>query len=615
MESVAKHRSRLDRKCAGSFGRRTFVGFVTLLISAGATYAQSAPIPLPAVQVNREIVPNRSHYGQQLLVDPRDSKTLVIVDNDLASSAGACPVYVSQDGGRSWATRRTEPKAPGYGSCTRPTFGPSLDAEFGSDGELYVLAAGSETASGRGTTDVYLARSADLGDTWQFTTIVKGTDQIDFTKPDGSKAKDTVRYNRLRLAVHPTDPKRIYAGIMSSPATLPTSDHPLRAHVAVSTDGGRSFGALVDIFKDVPPDEIFGADVPSLAVDREGAIYAFTKERPPAPPTAPSPPPTPTPADTPTATTTTSIPPASGAGCPPTPARTGPVTPPTTQLPPDTPAVLGKAGAGDRLLFAKSTDGGVSWQGRPIDDEVAVCRFCLTTPEAAVDPDSGSVYVVFEASLSPPPTPRDDRNIYFMASSDGGQTFTTKTQLNDDVDPNRKPNYNQLFPGISIAPNGRIDVAWYDFRTDALFNPDGRGFSNLSGEVCWDAFYTFSTDGGSTWAPDNIRVSDRSMNRDEGISVNPKYDARGPFAVASTDEVAHFAWGDSRAGSPGVPIQDVYFTSVLHELPEADDGGGGAIRATSVVLGTGIGLLLGGVIVFVLSLRFRGRKARPASER
>lgn len=107
---------------------------------------------------------------------------------------------------RSWATRRTEPKAPGYGLCTRPTFGPSLDAGFGSDGDLYVLAAGPETASGRGTTDVYLARSADLGETWQFTTIVKGTDHIDFTKRDGSKAKDTVRYNRLRLAEHPTDP-------------------------------------------------------------------------------------------------------------------------------------------------------------------------------------------------------------------------------------------------------------------------------------------------------------------------------------------------------------------------------------------------------------------------
>lgn len=578
---------------------------------AAATAQESRPVVLPAVQVNSDLVPNRSHYGQQLLVDPRDAKTLVIVDNDLATSAGACPVFVSRDGGRSWATRTSQPKAPGYGSCTRPTFGPSMDAEFSRDGTLYVLAAGSETASGRGTTDVYMARSTDLGETWQFTTIVKGTDEIEFTKPDGSKAKDTVRYNRLRMAVHPTDSKRVYAGIMSSPANLSTNDHPLRAHVTVSSDGGRTFGPLVDIFKDVPPDQIFGADVPSLAVDEDGAIYAFTKERPPAPPTTPTPPPTPTPPDTPPASTTTTVTPASGAGCPPQPARTGPLTPPTTQRPPDTPPVLGKAGAGDRLLFAKSTDAGKSWNAKPIDDEVAICRFCLTTPEAAVDPDNGNVYVVFESSLTPPPTPRADRNIYFMASTDGGNTFSKKTQLNDDVDPSRRPNYNQLFPGISVAPNGRVDIAWFDFRTDGIFNPDGRGFSDLSGEFCWDAFYTFSTDGGATWAPNNIRVSDRSMNRDEGISVNPKYDARGPFAVVATDDVTHFAWGDSRAGSPVVPLQDVYFTSVLHELPK-DDGDTGGVQATSLVLGTGIGLLLGGAVLFALSRRWRSSSIPPA---
>lgn len=600
-------------RLGGTVPRRSAPLIITIValaaLSAVAVAQERRPVVLPAVQVNGDIVPNRSHYGQQLLVDPRDARTLVIVDNDLATTAGACPVFVSRDGGRSWATRTSQPKAPGYGSCTRPTFGPSMDAEFGRDGTLYVLAAGSETASGSGTTDVYMARSDDLGETWQFTTIVKGTDQIEFTKPDGSKAKDTVRYNRLRMAVHPTDSKRVYAGIMSSPANLSTNEHPLRSHVAVSSDGGRTFGPLVDIFKDVPPDQIFGADVPSLAVDEDGAIYAFTKERPPAPPTAPRPPPTPTPPDTPAASTTTTVAPASGAGCPPQPARTGPLTPPTTQRPPDTPPVLGKAGAGDRLLFAKSTDAGKSWNARPIDDEVAICRFCLTTPEAAVDPDNGNVYVVFEASLTPPPTPRDDRNIFFMASTDGGSTFSKKMQLNDDIDPNRKPNYNQLFPGISVAPNGRIDVAWYDFRTDGIFNPDGRGFSNLSGEVCWDAFYTFSTNGGATWAPQNIRVSDRSMNRDEGISVNPKYDARGPFAVAATDDATHFAWGDSRAGNPVVPLQDVYFTSVQHEFPEDDDDGG--IQMASVVLGSGIGLLVGGAVLFALSRRWRAPTTSP----
>ena len=96
------------------------------------------------------------------------------------------------------------------------------------------------------------------------------------------------------------------------------------------------------------------------------------------------------------------------------------------------------------------------------------------------------------------------------------------------------------------------------------------------------------------------------MNRDEGISLNPKYDARGPFAVTSTNDLTHFAWGDSRAGQPEVPVQDVYFTSLVHKLPEEGDGRDG-ISATSVVFGTGIGLLLGGIVFFVLSRRWRAR--------
>lgn len=588
---------------------------VTLCASAPVLARQrfDPPVVLPSVQVTRELTPSRNHFGQKLLVHPTNPRIIVIAESDLTTSLGNCPVHVSRDGGRTWATAKGMPKAPEYGSCTRATFGPSLDAQFGADGKtLFVLAAGAPVASGRGTTDVYLARSTDLGDTWRFTTIVKGTDQISLTKPDGTKATDEIRYNRLRLAAHPTDPKMVYAGIMSNPANLSTNDHPLRAWVSVSSNGGQTFGPMVDIFASVPHDQIFGADVPSVSVDREGTIYAFTKERPPAPPTTPTPPPAATDPSTVVTTTTTpatitTLP--TGAGCPPNPPRAGPLTPPTTAAVPASPPVLGKAGAGDRLLMAKSTDGGKTWPGRAIDDEVAICRFCLTTPEGAVDPKTGNVYVVFEASLTPPPTPREDRNIYFMASTDGGQTWSKKLKLNDDEDPARKPNYNQLFPGISVAPNGRVDLSWFDFRSDALYNPDGRGFSDLSGEVCWDVYYTYSTDGGQTFAR-NLRVSDRSMNRDEGFSVNPKYDPRGPMAVASTNEVTYVAWPDSRAGRPQAPTQDTYFTTILHEeVLDVEEGG---VKASSVVLGVGIGVLATGLLVFLVSLLLRGRRREAA---
>lgn len=578
-------------------------GLFALAVSSVPALAQDAggrrgPVVTPAVQVTNDIRPARSHGYQQVLVSPKDENTLVIIESDLTDSAGDCPVHVSLDGGRTWATREAQPKPDQYGSCTRPTFGPPIDAQFGPDGTLYFIGSGSETAANRGPTDVYVARSTDLGATWSFTTVVRGENEFEFTKADGTKQKDKGRYNRLRMAVHPSDPSRVYAGIMISSGTPGVENLPLRSLVAVSTNGGREFGPPVDIFAEVPHDQIFGSDVPSIAVDRDGVIYAVTKERPPAPPPSPATPPPPTPPAAPggigvtTPTTTSTVPEVKGAGCPATP-QGPPPSPPTTQKPPETPPVLGQAGAGDRLLFAKSTDDGKTWDGRSIEDTVAVCRFCLTTPEAAVDPATGNLYVVFEASDTAPPTPRDDRNIWFMASRDKGKTFSERRQLNDDVDPERKPNYDQLFPGISVAPNGRIDVAWHDFRTDAAFNPEGRGYSDGSGETCWDVFYTSSVDGGRTWARHNVRVSDRSMNKDEGYALNDDYDVRSPLGVASTDRAAYVAWPDSRAGHPLVPSDDTYFASIVHEREAAADEP--TVKASSVGLGLAIGLLVAGI--------------------
>jgi hypothetical protein len=581
---------------------------LALVLSGGAASASAqrltSPIVTPSQQVNREVTPGRNHFGQQILVSPKDRRTVVIVESEQSTNKSNCPVHVSRDGGRTWATRRSQPKPDEFGACTRGSFGPSLDARFGADGTLYVLAAGAETATGTGVTDPYVARSADLGETWEFTILARGATEVEFTKPDGSKVRDTGRYNRLRLATHPTDPRRVYAGILVNPGNLALlTEANIRSLVAVSTDGGRTFGPLVDIFAAVPPGEIYGGDVPSVVVDKDGVVYAFTKERPPSPPPAPAAPTAPTPTEPPT--TTTTLPP--GGGCPATPARTSPPTPPTTVAVPDSTPRLGSAGAGERLLFAKSTDEGKTWTARSIDDSTSVCRFCLTTPEAAIDPSTGALYVVFEHSDVGPPTPRDDRNIFFMASTDGGETWSERIRLNDDNDPGRTPNYNQFFPGISVAPNGRIDVAWFDFRTDALYHPEGRGYSSLSAEVCWDVYYTYSVDGGATWAERNLRISDRSMNRDEGFSVNPRYDPRGPMAVAATDATTHIAWPDSRAGRTLLPVQDTYVAAVIHDL---EDEGEGGVDRSSLVLGVSIGLLLAGLLVFVVLVRTRVRSRK-----
>ncbi len=139
-----------------------------------------------------------------------------------------------------------------------------------------------------------------------------------------------------------------------------------------------------------------------------------------------------------------------------------------------------------------------------------------------------------------------------MKSTDGGTTWSKRVQLNDDIDPNRRPNYDQFFPGISVAPNGRVDVAWWDFRTDALYNPNGNGNTTRRDQTCFDIYYTSSSDAGATFAK-NSRISDRSMNQNEGYAMNLIADLRGPIGVASTNEEAFVTWNDSRNGTVELP--------------------------------------------------------------
>ncbi len=370
----------------------------------------------------------------------------------------------------------------------------------------------------------------------------------------------------------------------------------MRSVVSTSTDGGRSWSEPIDVMDQTfSRDEDYGSDVPSLAVTEDGTIYAFTQGATAAGTTL---------GHAGASRATGADPSGTGDAVPTSlggrsrhPRRTGvsprhrgrPQRQTTTTQPPSNPPPSaeappgpGQPGAGSRLLMSRSTDGGQTWEASVVADSGLVVRPVPDHPEATVDPETGHLYLVFEQSRErchghlavepPPPNARDNRDIGFVRSTDGGETWSDRIQLNDDDDPARNPNYDQLFPGIDVAHGGRIDIAWYDFRTDALYNPAGTGKADRSEETCWDVFSAFSSDGGATWAP-NIRVSDRSMNQNEGYVLNLAYDLRGPIGGASTDEAAYIGWSDSRSGRVDLPAEDAYVASVVHAV--ADDRRGG----------------------------------------
>src|SRR5438046_917518 len=162
----------------------------------------------------------------------------------------------------------------------------------------------------------------------------------------------------------------------------------------------------------------------------------------------------------------------------------------------------------------------------------------------AIDRSGGStnnnIYML--ASVVPPG--RSTTDVMFVRSTDGGLSFSAPRRINDDpVNPSKW----HWFGTLSVAPNGRLDSVWYDTR-NAANNTD----SHL--------FYSFSTDGGLTWAA-NVAVSD-AFNPFEGYPVQQKI---GDYITIVSDNaggnVAYSATFNFNA-TRGQHEEDVYYVRV-----------------------------------------------------
>ena len=137
-------------------------------------------------------------------------------------------------------------------------------------------------------------------------------------------------------------------------------------------------------------------------------------------------------------------------------------------------------------------------------------------------------------------------DVMFARSTDGGLTFSAPHRINDDpVNPNKW----HFFGTLSVASNGRIDAVWYDTR-------------NAPNNIDSQLFYSFSTDGGVTWAP-NIAASN-TFNPQAGFPQNQKI---GDYITIVSDNtggnVAYAATFNVNPNAVGGHEQDVYFVRVF----------------------------------------------------
>lgn len=161
--------------------------------------------------------------------------------------------------------------------------------------------------------------------------------------------------------------------------------------------------------------------------------------------------------------------------------------------------------------------------------------FGTVFPRAAVGPNN-ELYVVYGA-VQRGKEGRDDGDIFFVRSLDGGESWSEPVRLNDD-----NTDSLQFFPAISVDPKGVIHVMWGDFRDDV------RGAS-------YNIYYTRSEDRGETWGfvdeesgirIANVRVSDAPSNPNFGF---PGGRFIGDyFSIASTEEDVYMVWADTRLG-------------------------------------------------------------------
>ena len=256
-----------------------------------------------------------------------------------------------------------------------------------------------------------------------------------------------------------------------------------------------------------------------------------------------------------------------------------------------------------RLFASVSTDKGKTWT----DHEISNANDS-SEPVPLYDAKRGVFHVVWHDNRA------KELDAYYSSSRDG-ITWTAPKRLNDDPTDTLR---GQHYPQISMSPDGRLDVAWYDWRDDP-FPPstvgNGQTLSLFSNRGVFAAVYmTSSRDGGATWTK-NVRVSDVPIDRGVGTWEN-NIDVMAPIAIASSNAAAIVAWSDTRnanattvaapnrAGNASNQTQDIFTGTTT--FGKADTR-----RVTGFQAGF-VGMLLGLGLAMCLALVLTRRQQPPA---
>ena len=513
-----------------------------------ATFADQSVKPTRVtanVQMTKDVTsPVRAFTGPtDMLASPTNPRIIVAATADLRSRV--CQLVRSADGGKTWHLSRSLPAPKAYPYCEDFSAGLATGAiAWGRNGALYYAAEGFNDQEGPagGHVSLFVSKSTDLGDTW--TSVI-----VDDNR---GKPAPAATDNGASLAVDTSGPTDIVYAATNQNYPDADMNSPLNngpVVVMVSTDAGKTFTPALDVNKFAHLNQnINGTNYPLLMegffgspilVAHKGVAMLFSHAQ--------------TPFD-------------------------------------NSPGKGGNFGARFAYalpqLVARSTDQGKTWTMAALGPPTFSASGSQTgvgwTPTGGAQ---GTYLAVYQATplgaQSSGPT-----QVVVQRSTDGGLTWTDPLAIDDD---NPSDLNTSFYPQMGVAPNGRVDVVWQDSRDQTDFHFNVR--------------YTYSTDGGATWAHD-ILVSDKPLDFNHGVSFNS--DLRMPPGVASANQYAWMGWADTRLANDTNQTQDVYGAGVQFAgLPTTKNT---TLPKVAAVFG---GLLLAGLILLVLYVIRRGRGGAP----
>jgi hypothetical protein len=193
-----------------------------------------------------------------------------------------------------------------------------------------------------------------------------------------------------------------------------------------------------------------------------------------------------------------------------------------------------------KLVLARSRDHGASWSESVVEDRLVPTErfiaFLPPSPSVAVDPQSGRVYAAFQDGRL------GDPDVLLWTLPGDGEDWQGPRRVNDTE---RRDGTSQYLPKLSVTPEGRLDIVYYDRRDD----PRNDVRTGTSFQTSFDEGATFTA---------SERLNDRAFDSRVGFGTERELpDLGSRIALLSTDSRALAVWSDTRAGTTTTLKQDL----------------------------------------------------------